>query len=101
MLCFIDGFVILRIPAVPVSEGDTVVLQCQYLTANHSKTLFFKNAAEVLTSNASSPARVVKMALESVTQTDEGFYKCASPDGRAESPESWLSVRPRGGRWRR
>lgn len=78
-----------------------MVLQCQYLTANHSKTTFFKNAAEVLTSDAASPARVVKMTLESVTQEDEGLYKCASQDGTTESPESWLSVRPQGGRWLR
>eukprot|EP00066_Takifugu_rubripes_P023599 XP_011612865.1 PREDICTED: Fc receptor-like protein 1 [Takifugu rubripes] len=90
-----NGLVILRTPAIPVSEGATVVLQCQYLTANHSKTTFFKNAAEVLTS--ASTARVVKMTLESVTQEDEGLYKCASQDGTTESPESWLSVRPQGG----
>lgn len=100
-LCLIDGLIILRTPAIPVSEGATVVLQCQYLTANHSKTTFFKNAAEVLTSDAASPARVVKMTLESVTQEDEGLYKCASQDGTTESPESWLSVRPQGGRWLR
>lgn len=76
-----------------------MVLQCQYLTANHGETVFFKNAAEVLTINSSSRAQVVKLTLENVTQLDEGFYRCASRDRKLESPESWLSVRPQGGRW--
>lgn len=76
-----------------------MVLQCQYLTANHSETVFFKNAAEVFTFNSSARAQVVKMILENVTQRDEGYYKCASQDRSMESGESWLSVRPQGGRW--
>lgn len=99
-VCLTAGL-ILRTPAIPVSEGDTVVLQCQYFTANHSETLFFRNAAEVFTFNSSSHAQVVKMTLENVTQKDEGYYKCASQDRKMESPESWLSVRPQGGWWLR
>lgn len=100
-VCLTAGLLILRTPAIPVPEGDTVVLQCQYLTANHSDTVFFKNATEVFTFNSSSQAEVVKMTLENVTQEDEGYYKCASQDRKMESPESWLSVRPQGGRWPR
>lgn len=96
-VCLTAGL-ILRTPGVPVSEGDTVVLQCQYLTASHSETIFLKNE-EVLTFNYSSHAQVVKMTLENVTQEDEGYYKCASQDRKMESPESWLSVRPQEGRW--
>lgn len=33
------------------------------------------------------------MTIANVTQEDEGFYKCSSPDREVESPESWLSVR--------
>ena len=95
------ALLILRTPAIPVNEGDTVVLQCQYLTANRSETIFFKNAAKVFTFNSSSHAQVIKMTLENVTQKDEGYYKCASQDRNMESPESWLSVRPQGGRWLR
>lgn len=99
-VCLTAGL-ILRTPAIPVSEGNTVVLQCQYLTADQGETIFFKNAAEVFTFNSSSHAQVVKMTLENVTQKDEGYYKCASQDRKTESPESWLSVRPHGGWWLR
>lgn len=97
-ICLTAGL-LLRTPAVPVSEGDTVVLQCQYQTANHGETVFFKNAAEVFAFSSSSHAQVVKMTLENVTRQDEGYYKCASRDRKLESPESWLSIRPQGGRW--
>lgn len=89
-----DGTIILKTPAIPVFEGNKVVLYCQYWTGNHSKTTFFKNGAEILTYNSSSSDRVIAMTIENVTQEDEGFYKCASHDRHLESPESWLSVRP-------
>lgn len=89
-----DGTIILKTPAFPVSEGDEVVLYCQYWTGNHSKTSFFKNGVEISTLTSSSSDRAIKMTIENVTQEDEGLYKCASRDRKTESPESWLSVRP-------
>lgn len=93
-LCPTDGTMILKTPALPVLEGDKVVLRCQYWTGNHNKTTFFKNGAEIITYTSSSSNRLIKMAIENVTQEDEGFYKCASQDRKMASPESWLSVRP-------
>ncbi|KAE8294531.1 Polymeric immunoglobulin receptor [Larimichthys crocea] len=87
--------VILKTPAFPVLEGDEVILSCQYLSGTPGKTTFFKNGAEMNTSYSSASSnRVIKMTIENVTQDDEGFYKCASQDGKMESPESWLSVIP-------
>lgn len=89
------GPVILKTPAFPVLEGDEVILSCQYLSGTPGKTTFFKNGAEMNTSYSSASSnRVIKMTIENVTQDDEGFYKCASQDGKMESPESWLSVIP-------
>lgn len=84
------GAMILKTPVLPVFEGDNVVLYCQYRTDNHSNTTFFKDGAEITTS--SSSGTVIEMAIENVTQEDEGLYKCASQDRETESPESWLSV---------
>ncbi|XP_071343025.1 uncharacterized protein [Trachinotus anak] len=86
--------IILKTPAFPVFTGHDVVLYCQYRTGNHNMTTFFKNGAEIDTYNSSSSNRVIQMTITNVTQEDEGFYKCASPDRKMESPESWLSVRP-------
>ncbi|KAL7397765.1 hypothetical protein ABVT39_027578 [Epinephelus coioides] len=88
------GTIILKTPASPVLEGDTVILYCQYSTGNHSKITFFKNGAEIVPYSSSSSDRVKRMTIENVTREDEGWYKCASKDRTMESPESWLSVRP-------
>ncbi|KAM7410360.1 hypothetical protein PAMA_001684 [Pampus argenteus] len=87
------GAVILKTPAFPISEGDNVVLYCQYWTGSNNTTAFFKNGAEIITYSSFSADRVTKMIIENVTQADEGFYKCASEDKKMESPESWLSIR--------
>ncbi|XP_056233983.1 uncharacterized protein LOC130170568 [Seriola aureovittata] len=88
------GNIVLKTPAFPVFTGDEVVMSCQYRTANHNSTTFFKNKAEIDTYSSSSSDRVIKMTIKNVTQEDEGFYKCASRDRKMASPESWLSVRP-------
>uniref|UniRef100_UPI0037E7E6C8 limbic system-associated membrane protein-like n=1 Tax=Semicossyphus pulcher TaxID=241346 RepID=UPI0037E7E6C8 len=88
------GSIILRTPALAVLEGETVDLYCQYSMVPRSKTIFFKNGAEVISSTSASSDRVIKTTMENVTQEDEGLYKCASGDRQMESPESWLSVRP-------
>ncbi|XP_076009424.1 uncharacterized protein LOC143002909 isoform X3 [Genypterus blacodes] len=88
-----DGAIILKSPILTVSEGDQVVLLCQYWSWNHNKTAFFKDGEQVITHSSFSPDREIMIIIDNVTQADEGFYKCASMDGGMESPESWLSVR--------
>ncbi|XP_076009423.1 B-cell receptor CD22-like isoform X2 [Genypterus blacodes] len=87
------GAIILKSPILTVSEGDQVVLLCQYWSWNHNKTAFFKDGEQVITHSSFSPDREIMIIIDNVTQADEGFYKCASMDGGMESPESWLSVR--------
>lgn len=58
-----------------------------------SNVRFFKNGKEILTYNCTYSGQAVMITIENVTREDEGFYKCASPDRKVESPESWLSVR--------
>lgn len=89
-----DGDIILIAPPFPVHEGDRMVLSCQYKTGNHSKTVLYKNRVKIFSSNSSSSGKVINLTIDSVTPSDEGFYKCASQDGKTESPESWLSVTP-------
>lgn len=88
------GSIILRTPASPVVEGDSVVLCCRDKTGKLRNMRFFKNGAEILTYNCTYSGQAIMMTIENVTREDEGFYKCASPDRKMESPESWLSVRP-------
>ncbi|XP_041861302.1 uncharacterized protein LOC121652556 isoform X2 [Melanotaenia boesemani] len=85
-----DGSIILKTPALPVFKGDNVNLSCQYRTDVCHEAIFFKNGAKFF--NSSGSDKVVNVTIYNVTQKDEGFYKCASPDRRMESPESWLSV---------
>lgn len=93
-ICPTDGSIILRTPASPVVEGDSVVLCCRDKTGKLRNMRFFKNGAEILTYNCTYSGQAIMMTIENVTREDEGFYKCASPDHKMESPESWLSVRP-------
>lgn len=72
-------------------EGGNVVLSCQYLKDNKNNITFFKNGEEIGTLSSKG---VTEMTIESVTQADEGFYKCVAKDTKMESPESWLSVAP-------
>ncbi|KAM8745112.1 sialoadhesin-like [Acanthopagrus schlegelii] len=88
------GSIILKTPAVSVREGDKVVLYCQHWAGNPNQTTFYKNGTEIVTYNSSSSDRVIKMTIENVSPEDEGLYRCASRDGKTESPASWLSVRP-------
>ncbi|XP_062419511.1 sialoadhesin-like [Pungitius pungitius] len=94
-----DGGVVLQTPALPVVEGDKVVLRCRYRAADGGGTTFFRNGVEVVTFDSvvnmtKEKVRMENITMEKVTRGDEGFYKCASRDGSLESPESWLTVRP-------
>ncbi|XP_024908815.1 Fc receptor-like protein 5 [Cynoglossus semilaevis] len=88
------GTIILKTPAFPVVEGETVSLYCQYQRGSHTKTSFFKNGEEIKKITTATSGRVTTMVIRNVTRDDEGFYRCASQDGKMQSSGSWLSVRP-------
>eukprot|EP00063_Salmo_salar_P036766 XP_014011601.1 PREDICTED: titin-like isoform X2 [Salmo salar] len=81
------GDVILESPVHPMTEGDSVTLTCKYwTTSSNIKTDFYKDG--VLIKNETTG----EMTIPAVSKSDEGFYKCKSPD-KGESPESWMTVR--------
>ncbi|XP_019904501.1 sialoadhesin-like isoform X2 [Esox lucius] len=82
-----DGTVIIMVPAHPVSEGDSVHLHCRFWIHKPIKTTFYKDGVEICSLN------VTEMVIDNVTSADEGLYKCADPEDKSESPESWLAVR--------
>ncbi|XP_077439287.1 Fc receptor-like protein 2 isoform X2 [Vanacampus margaritifer] len=88
-----SGPVIMRTPAFSVPHGGSVVLACRYRKGNHTKTTFFRNGVETSTYSSPGPGTEIKLTIENVSEVHEGFYKCASQDGKLESPQSWLSVR--------
>uniref|UniRef100_A0A4W5R0M2 Immunoglobulin domain-containing protein n=1 Tax=Hucho hucho TaxID=62062 RepID=A0A4W5R0M2_9TELE len=81
------GSMIIVCPAHPVTEGDQVTLHCRYWFQKPNQTTFYKDGVEVVSLN------VTEMTIDNVTSADEGFYKCAEPEEKLESPECWLSVR--------
>lgn len=92
-LCaFIDDTILLNSPYI-VSEGDRVILHCQFWNANQRMATFFKDGLELATQSSAHPETGVGMTLENVSKAQEGFYKCASQDRTMESPDSWLSVK--------
>ncbi|XP_061539905.1 high affinity immunoglobulin gamma Fc receptor I-like isoform X1 [Phycodurus eques] len=88
-----SGPVIMRTPAFSVPHGSNVVLACRFRKGNHTRSTFFRNGVETSTNSSPGPGAELKLTIENVTDAHEGFYKCASQDGKLESPQSWLSVR--------
>ncbi|KAJ7992928.1 hypothetical protein DPEC_G00267160 [Dallia pectoralis] len=82
-----DGSVIIMVPAHPVAVGDRVRLRCRFWFQKSNRTTFYKDGEEILTLN------VTEMVIDNVTSADEGHYKCADPEDKSESTESWLAVR--------
>uniref|UniRef100_A0A3B3VXI8 Ig-like domain-containing protein n=1 Tax=Poecilia latipinna TaxID=48699 RepID=A0A3B3VXI8_9TELE len=88
-ICFYSGGeLILEIPALPVMEGDEVVLRCrtrEKLSGNNSST-FYKDELFIGSSVRGS------ITLQRVSKYDEGNYRCHM-SGVGESPDSFLTVR--------
>ncbi|XP_027893408.1 uncharacterized protein LOC114156960 [Xiphophorus couchianus] len=83
-----DGELILEISALPVMEGDDVVLRCRTrrtLSGNISST-FYKDDLFIGNSVRGN------ITLQRVSKSDEGLYKCHI-SGVGESPDSFLTVR--------
>ncbi|XP_029932731.1 Fc receptor-like protein 5 [Myripristis murdjan] len=81
------GSVILESPGLPVMEGSDVTLRCRKKTTPSNLTAdFYKDGLRFGNSSTG------EMTIHSVSNSDEGFYKCSFSDSGA-SPESWLAVR--------
>ncbi|RVE73802.1 hypothetical protein OJAV_G00034840 [Oryzias javanicus] len=94
------GSILLKTPALPVHEGDEVFLFCQFRAEKLKQATFFRDGIEIGTFNSSRSDGTVTFTIGGVKITDEGSYKCSSPDRKMESPESWLSVSPDRGVWK-
>uniref|UniRef100_A0A3Q1GM99 Ig-like domain-containing protein n=1 Tax=Acanthochromis polyacanthus TaxID=80966 RepID=A0A3Q1GM99_9TELE len=79
--------VILESPALPVSEGDDVILRCRNKTSPTKLGVFFYKDGRYLREGSAG-----EMTVRNVSKSDEGMYKC-SISGAGRSLESWLSVR--------
>ncbi|CAI5661015.1 unnamed protein product [Oreochromis niloticus] len=80
------GSVILESPAVPLMEGEDVVLGCRNKTTFFNFTTdFYKDGLHISTNSTQN------MTIHRVSKSDEGYYKC-SISGAGESPETWLST---------
>ncbi|XP_012712547.1 low affinity immunoglobulin gamma Fc region receptor II [Fundulus heteroclitus] len=86
------GVVILESPALPVMEGDNVMLRCSYKerydpnASSDFPAVFYQN--DTFFGKRSEG----KMILQKVSMSSKGFYKCQHPT-KGESLPSWLEVK--------
>ncbi|KAJ7995790.1 hypothetical protein DPEC_G00248250 [Dallia pectoralis] len=80
------GHVILESPALPVTEGHSVTLNCRYQETPTDLTAdFYKDGSFIRTEITGN------MSIPAVNKSDEGLYSCRNPE-LGESPESWMTV---------
>ncbi|XP_047460121.1 Fc receptor-like protein 1 isoform X1 [Mugil cephalus] len=85
-----SGSLILESPALPVMEGEDVILSCRTKKPSSNITVdFYKDGVHKWRSTTGN------MSLKTVSMSDQGFYKC-NISGVGESPQSWMSVRVSG-----
>ncbi|XP_067380101.1 low affinity immunoglobulin gamma Fc region receptor III-B-like [Channa argus] len=80
------GDVILESPALPVREGDNVVLRCRTKSFSNPPSDFCKDGIFIKTDYSG------KMTFLKISTSDEGLYKCSISGSGGESAESWLTV---------
>ncbi|XP_076828117.1 leukocyte immunoglobulin-like receptor subfamily A member 3 isoform X2 [Brachyhypopomus gauderio] len=81
-----DGDVILDSPVHPVTEGDSLTLQCLCSqTPSNLTASFYKDGSPFQTQTTG------QITIPAVSKSDEGLYYCKYPESR-ESPHSWISV---------
>ncbi|KAL0970139.1 hypothetical protein UPYG_G00237660 [Umbra pygmaea] len=83
--------VILESPVHPVTEGDSVTLNCTYKYESSfiAKVEFYKDGVLIIRNETRG-----KMTIPTISKSDTGFYKCKSNKGT--SPGSWVTVRDHG-----
>ncbi|CAK6981005.1 low affinity immunoglobulin gamma Fc region receptor II-b-like [Scomber scombrus] len=83
----ITSSVILESPALPVMEGNPVILRCRSKTTSANPTAdFYKDGLFIRSSSMG------EMIIYSVSKSDEGLYKC-NISGAGGSAESWMAIR--------
>ncbi|XP_026180939.1 low affinity immunoglobulin gamma Fc region receptor II-a-like isoform X1 [Mastacembelus armatus] len=78
--------VILESPALPVMGGQTVTLRCRKWGHSNLPADFYKDG------HLTGTGYDGEMIIESVSKSDEGFYKCSISGAAGASAESWLAV---------
>ncbi|XP_060922577.1 uncharacterized protein LOC132996251 [Limanda limanda] len=78
--------VLLESPARPVTEGQSVTLNCSWLGPNLDSNFTFYKNDELLQSDVRR-----ELEISAVSKSDEGFYKCEHSG--SFSRESWMSVK--------
>lgn len=81
-----DRTVILESPALPVSEGATVILRCKAeMNSTDHVFNFYKDGHHISSSSRG------ELTIHSASKSDEGLYMC-NISGGEESASSWLAV---------
>ncbi|XP_028329633.1 uncharacterized protein LOC114480042 [Gouania willdenowi] len=80
--------IILLSPAVPVLEGEKVILGCR--TKLPIPRINFYKDHKVIFSVAVTKPREANMVISAISKSDKGFYKCG--DAQTVSLQSWVSV---------